>query len=101
MEFFSTNKESFTHSTIDHYSNNFELCTTIGCTFATGVALAAVHIRLDRTMLTGLDIGHVTPDFEYLDSKLMAGNSWIPEEGHLPKITADIGSTNSDAMDPN
>src|SRR5438067_277466 len=80
------------------HTQDLELLAAIGPAAATGVAVGVVDVRLHRTPIARLDIGHARPDIEHLDTELVAGDARIAEEGHLAEIAADIGAANADPM---
>src|SRR5262249_36782440 len=59
--------------------------------------LLAIHVRLDRAALAGLEVRHALPDCDDLDAEFVAGDAGITVEGHLAEIAADVGAADADA----
>ena len=75
------------------------LLTAIGQSATAGVALLAVDIRLDRTVVAGADVGDAVADLKHLDAQLMARDARVAEERHLAQIATNISPADADLVD--
>ena len=62
--------------------------------------MLAIQIGFDRTPIARLHIRYACANFQYLDSQLMAGNSWVRKERKFSEITSEVRTAYSDAVDP-
>jgi len=74
--------------------------TTVRKSATTRIAFLAIEIRLNRTLIPRFNIDYVCPDLQNLDSELVSRNTRIREEGHFPQIATDIGTADTNTMNP-
>jgi hypothetical protein len=62
------------------------------------IALLAIEIRLDGALVARFYVRNALTDGQHLCPQFMPGDSRIGKEGHLAKISAEIGATDPDTL---
>src|SRR5665213_2726394 len=98
MEFSSRQDETRSHAAVGMHAKHFEILAAVGAADLARSALLAIHVRFDRALIAGLNVGYTGTDFQHLDTQLVPRNSRVAVERHLAEISADISSADADTM---
>src|SRR5262245_3953214 len=98
MQFSRGHNDLFAHAAVHHHAEHFQSFAAIAVAAAASEALLAIHVRLDRTEVALIYIGHARAVRNDCDAQLVSRNSRITEEWHLAEIAGVIRAADPDAM---
>src|SRR4051794_32246355 len=75
--------EAIAQAAVGHDAEDLQPRAAVARPLAAGVAIAAVHVRLDRAPVAGPDVAHARADGEHLDAELVPRDAWVAVERHL------------------
>jgi len=96
MQFVGGDDKPLAHPAIGHHAQHLQIRAAVARPFSAGVAMAAVHVRLDRAAVARFCISHCVASFNNLHAELVAENARILDEGHLAEVATHVRATDTD-----
>ena len=101
MEFVDGNNEVRSHRTVHLDAEDSHAAAAIRFAAATCDALAAVHVRLHRAIVSDGNAKIIRADFDNFNSQFMTEHTRILKEGLLAGVRMQVRTTDTDAMNAN
>ena len=98
MQLVGWQQEPFAHAAVLVHADHLEAFAAISPALAAGVAFAAIHVRLNRAAVAGLNIFNTLTHRHHLHTQFVTGNNGVRKERHLTEVTGNIRAANAHAM---